>query len=75
MPQGAGGLFNIVAVTSQNAEGCIFPVQKDIMLPTYQLEDEYKLLTPKREFEDKVDSSELLSRAWVYQEVLFCSSS
>lgn len=74
----AGGVFNVAVVNDKNSGGSAFPVQKEILLPMISttvasMPPSFKsrtVMIPKGEFESEVMSSELLSRAWVYQEVL-----
>lgn len=71
----AGGLFNITAVDCQNSEGDLFPAQRDTLLPVLptrgtSIHTGSRVGLPKQEFESEIIFSELLSRAWVYQEVL-----
>lgn len=71
----AGGLFNITAVDCQNSEGDLFPAQTDTLLPVLptrgsSIHTGSRVGLPKQEFENEIIFSELLSRAWVYQEVL-----
>lgn len=71
----AGGVFNITALDCQNSEGDLFPAQKDTLLPVLptsgaSIHTGSRVGLPKQEFESDIIFSELLSRAWVYQEVL-----
>lgn len=71
----AGGLFNVTAVDCQNSEGDLFPAQRDTLLPVLptrgaSIHTGSRVGLPKQEFESEIIFSELLSRAWVYQEVL-----
>lgn len=71
----AGGVFNIAAVDCHNSEGDLFPAQTDTLLPVLptrgaSIHTGSVVGLPKQEFENEIIFSELLSRAWVYQEVL-----
>lgn len=71
----AGGVFNITAVDCQNSEGDLCPVQRDTLLPILPTRDDSIRTSstvglPKQEFKSEIIFLELLSRAWVYQEVL-----
>lgn len=70
----AGGVFNIAATHGRNSDAGLFPVQPDTLLPASRtIGGQIKILWeyPKDKFQHWVLSSELLSRGWVYQEVLF----
>lgn len=88
----AGGVFNIAALDSENSDGRLFPEEQEFFAPVVrdsldphgQYEQGSRLVgflsDSDAEFEKQVLSSELLSRGWVYQEVilapanLFCTS-
>lgn len=70
----AGGVFNIAATHGQNSDAGLFPVQPGTLLPASRTTQGQVVILwedPQRKFSDGVLSSELLSRGWVYQEVLF----
>ncbi|KAL1862745.1 hypothetical protein Daus18300_008389 [Diaporthe australafricana] len=71
----AGGVFNITAVDCRSSAEGLLPVQRDTLLPILptrgdSIHSGSTVGLPKQEFESDVIFSELLSRAWVYQEVL-----
>lgn len=78
----AGGLFNIAATHARNSDAGLFTARRDVRLPVVRdLERrgrtrQAKVLweDPTESFEREVVSSELLSRGWVYQEVLLTPS-
>lgn len=87
-----GGVFNIAAIDSENSDGRLFPEHREFF--ELRVRDSFGThrhygngsrlveicLDSDAEFERQVLSSELLSRGWVYQEVilapanLFCTS-
>lgn len=86
-----GGVFNMAAIGSSNSDGTLFPEQKEFFAPVvrdcFSPRGGYNECRPvgiladsDADFERQVMSSELLSRGWVYQEVmlapanLFCTS-
>ncbi|KAK7745060.1 hypothetical protein SLS53_003295 [Cytospora paraplurivora] len=71
----AGGVFNIAATIGRNSGAGLFPVQHDILLPvvpgmTGQGQAQVIWELPRDRFDNEIMSVELLSRGWVYQEVL-----
>ncbi|KUI63676.1 hypothetical protein VM1G_10453 [Cytospora mali] len=71
----AGGVFNIAATHGQNSEAGLFPIQRDILLPVVPdmgIGGQAQLLweVPDSRFKHDIIESKLLSRGWVYQEVL-----
>lgn len=80
----AGGLFNIAAISSDDSDGSLVPETKEFSAPVVW---HHNRKAPVRiipdsdgEFERQVLSKELLSRGWVFQEVvlapatLFCTA-
>lgn len=80
----AGGLFNIAAISSNDSDGSLLPETKEFFAPVVwdPSRKEFGTITPEpdAEFERRVLSKELLSRGWVFQEVvlapatLFCTA-
>lgn len=88
----AGGVFNIAAIGSKSSDGTLFPEHREFFTPvvrdSFDPDGQYGkesrtvgvLPNSDEEFERQVLSSELLSRGWVYQEVilapanLFCTA-
>lgn len=71
----AGGVFNIAATCCPNSEAGLIPAKRDILLPIVPDmagRGTARILweNPFDRFEEEIISSELLSRGWVYQEVL-----
>lgn len=80
----AGGLFNIAAINSDDSDGSLLPETKEFMAPVIWHPTLKALVRAipdsDSEFERRVLSKELLSRGWVFQEVvlapaiLFCTN-
>lgn len=70
----AGGAFNIAVTHARNSEKSLFPVRRDIITPVVRApvvkETIVLWLDCEEKFRRDVEYSELLSRGWVYQEVL-----
>lgn len=70
----AGGLFNIAAISSDDSGGSLLPETKEFFAPVLWHPTRKALvraiLESDSEFERRVLSKELLSRGWVFQEVL-----
>lgn len=75
----AGGVFNIAAIYARNSEAGLFPIWRGIAVPVVRApvgagqERQALVLWEDSEtkFKRDVENSELLSRGWVYQEILF----
>lgn len=69
----AGGAFNIAATHGRNSDAGLFPIRPILLPATRTTEGQVKILwqSSKQSFSEGVMSSELLSRGWVFQEVIF----